>query len=48
MDRYLLYGKTTAGRYLFVVLERMEDTARKTHHRDMTHRKKRNFRRLNR
>ncbi len=46
-DRYLLYGQTYAGRYLFVVLEYLEHgifapiTAR-----DMTDGEKKNFRRL--
>nr|VFK68723.1 MAG: hypothetical protein BECKUNK1418G_GA0071005_12634 [Candidatus Kentron sp. UNK]VFK73703.1 MAG: hypothetical protein BECKUNK1418H_GA0071006_12564 [Candidatus Kentron sp. UNK] len=47
--RYLLYGRTAAGRYLFVVLEHREGSAYKTiTARDMTDGEKRNFRRLKR
>ena len=46
-NRYLVYGQTTDGRYLFVVLEHIEDTTYEPiTARDMTDREKRNFRRL--
>nr|VFJ57601.1 MAG: hypothetical protein BECKFW1821B_GA0114236_103512 [Candidatus Kentron sp. FW] len=48
-SRYLVYGRTVAGRYLFVVLEHGENMAYKPiTARDMTHREKQNFRRLRR
>lgn len=48
-NRYRLYGQTTDGRYLFVVLERLTGTAfRPITARDMTEGEKRNFRRLRR
>jgi len=46
-NRYRLYGQTADGRYLFVVLERVEATVYKPiTARDMTAKEKRNFRRL--
>ncbi|MYC96784.1 MAG: BrnT family toxin [Caldilineaceae bacterium SB0661_bin_32] len=46
-DRYLLYGQTSDGRYLFVVLEYFEDSVYKPiTARDMTDREKGRFRRL--
>jgi uncharacterized DUF497 family protein len=46
-NRYRLYGRTVEGRYLFVVLERIEHNVYKTiTSRDMTAAEKRNFRRL--
>ena len=46
-NRYRLYGQTTNGRYLFVVLEHTRDTVYKPiTARDMTDREKQNFRRL--
>ncbi len=46
-NRYRLYGQTIEGRYLFVVLERVQGTVyRPTTARDMTNGEKRNFRRL--
>ncbi|MFQ5615082.1 MAG: BrnT family toxin [Anaerolineales bacterium] len=46
-NRYRLYGQTADGRYLFVVLERVEDTVYKPiTARDMTAKEKRNVRRL--
>lgn len=46
-NRYRLYGQTAEGRYLFVVLERIEHTRYKPiTSRDMTVGEKRNFRRL--
>ena len=45
-NRYLVYGQTADGRYLFVVLERIRGTVYKTiTARDMTVNEKRNFRR---
>ncbi|RJP26593.1 MAG: BrnT family toxin [Candidatus Omnitrophota bacterium] len=46
-NRYLLYGQTASGRYLFIVLERIANTRFKPiTARDMTDKEKRNFRRL--
>lgn len=46
-NRYRLYGQTAAGRYLFVVLEHVENTIFKPiTARDMTEGEKRKFRRL--
>lgn len=46
-NRYLLYGQTFVGRYLFVVLEHVQDSIYKPiTARNMTDREKRNFRRL--
>jgi uncharacterized DUF497 family protein len=46
-NRYLLYGQTAEGRYLFVVLEHVEATIFKPiTARDMTEGEKQNFRRL--
>ncbi len=46
-NRYRLYGQTVAGRYLFIVLERIEGTVYKPiTARDMTTKEKRSFRRL--
>ena len=46
-NRYRLYGQTVDGRYLFVVLERVEASLfRPITARDMTDAEKRNFRRL--
>jgi len=46
-DRYRLYGQTAAGRYLFVVLERVENTVYKPiTARDITQDEIRNYRRL--
>ena len=46
-NRYLVYGQTSDGRYLFVVLERVQESVYKPiTARDMTDREKRNFRRL--
>lgn len=48
-NRYRLYGQTADGRYLFVVLERIEGSVfRPITARDMTKGEKRNFRRLRR
>lgn len=48
-NRYLVYGQTSAGRYLFVVLEHRQGTVFKPiTARDMTNREKRNFRRKRR
>lgn len=48
-NRYLLYGQTISGRYLFVVLERVEGNIYKPiTARDMTSNEKVNFRRLRR
>ena len=45
-NRYLVYGQTTNGRYLFVVLEGIGGTTYKPiTARDMTAHEKRNFRR---
>ena len=45
-NRYLVYGQTVNGRYLFVVLEHIQGTIYKPiTARDMTNREKRNFRR---
>lgn len=45
--RFLLYGQTEDGRYIFVVLEHIEDSVYKPiTARDMTDREKRSFRRL--
>ena len=45
-NRYLVYGQTADGRYLFVVLEHFQGTVYKPiTARDMTVREKRNFRR---
>lgn len=47
LNRYLVYGQTTAGRLVFVVLEYISGTVYKPiTARDMTPREKRNFRRL--
>ena len=47
LNRYRLYGQTAEGRYLFVVLEHVEDTIFKPiTARDMTKGEKQNFRRL--
>lgn len=46
-NRYRLYGQTVEGRYLFIVLERVEGTVYKPiTARDMSTNEKRNFRRL--
>ncbi len=46
-NRYLLYGQTIVGRYLFVVLEHVQGSIYKPiTARNMTDREKRNFRRL--
>lgn len=46
-NRYLLYGQTAEGRYLFIVLEHVEGTMFKPiTARDMTEAEKQNFRRL--
>ena len=46
-NRYLIYGQTLDGRYLFVVLERIQESVYKPiTARNMTEREKRNFRRL--
>ena len=46
-NRYLVYGQTIGGRYLLVVLERIQDSIYKPiTARDMTVREKRNFRRV--
>lgn len=46
-NRYLIYGQTIDGRYLFVVLEHTQGTVYKPITvRNMTDREKRNFRRL--
>ena len=46
-NRYLMYGQTLDGRYLFVVLERIQEFVYKSiTARNMTEREKRNFRRL--
>ena len=46
-NRYRLYGQTVEGRYLFIVLEKVEDTVYKPiTARDMTANEKRNYRRL--
>ncbi len=46
-DRYRLYGQTADGRYLFVVLERVEGaTYKPITARDMTDTEKRNYRRV--
>ena len=46
-NRYLVYGQTMNGRYLFVVLEYIEGSVYKPiTARDMTDGEKRNFRRL--
>lgn len=46
-NRYLHYGQTADGRYLFVVLEQIEDTVFKPiTARNMTEGEKQNFRRL--
>jgi len=46
-NRYRVYGQTAEGRYLFVVLERVEGTVCKPiTARDMTGAEKRNYRRL--
>jgi len=46
-NRYRLYGQTAAGRYLLVVLERVEGTVYKPiTARDMNQGEKRNYRRL--
>jgi len=46
-NRYLVYGQTADGRYLFAVLEHIEGTIYEPiTARDMTDREKRNFRRL--
>lgn len=48
-NRYLVYGQTYDGRYLLVVLERLERTIYKPiTARDMTNDEKRNLRRLRR
>jgi uncharacterized DUF497 family protein len=48
-DRYRLYGQTEDGRYLFVILERVEGSVYKPiTARDMTAGEKRNHRRLQR
>ncbi|HEY4688540.1 MAG TPA: BrnT family toxin [Anaerolineae bacterium] len=48
-NRYRLYGQTTAGRYLFVVLEHSEGTQfRPVTARDMSEGEKRGYRRLRR
>jgi uncharacterized protein len=47
--RYRLYGQTTEGRYLFVVLEQISGaTYRPVTARDMTESEKRNYRRMSR
>ncbi len=44
INRYLVYGQTTNGRYLFLVLEHFQGTVYKPiTARDMTVREKRNF-----
>ncbi len=46
-NRYLVYGQTLVGRYLFVVLEYVQGSVYKPiTARNMTNREKRNFRRL--
>ena len=46
-NRYLVYGQTMVGRYLFVVLENIQGSIYKPiTARDMTDRKKRKYRRL--
>jgi len=46
-NRYRLYGQTTEGRYLFIVLEHVEGTVYKPiTARDMTDGEKRGYRRL--
>ncbi len=46
-NRYRLYGQSRDGRYLFAVLEHIEDSVYKPiTARDMTDREKRSFRRL--
>jgi uncharacterized DUF497 family protein len=46
-NRYRVYGQTTEGRYLFVVLERIEGGRYKPiTARDMTTTEKRNYRKL--
>ena len=48
-DRYLVYGQTLDGRYLFIVLERIQESVYKPiTARNMTDREKQNFRRLRR
>lgn len=48
-NRYRLYGKTSNGRYLFIVLEQFEKTVFKViTAREMTNNEKRNFRKLKR
>lgn len=48
-NRYLIFGQTDGGRYLFVVLEQMESASYKPiTARDMTEAEKRGFRRLRR
>jgi len=47
--RYRLYGQTTEGRYLFVVLEQIRGASYKpVTARDMTDSEKRNYRRMSR
>lgn len=46
-NRYLVYGQSEAGRYLFVVLEHWDGTVYKPiTARDMTNREKQMFRRI--
>jgi len=46
-NRYLVYGQTAEGRYLFIVLEQIKGIVYKPiTAREMTDREKRNFRRL--
>ncbi len=46
-NRYRLYGQSRDGRYLFAILEHIEDSVYKPiTARDMTDREKRSFRRL--
>ena len=48
-NRYRLYGQTGDGRYLFVVLEKVDGTIYKPiTARDMTENEKRNFKKLRR
>ncbi len=48
-NRYRLYGQTIEGRYLFIVLEQVEQTVYKPiTARDMTDGEKRNYRRIRR
>jgi len=48
-NRYRLYGQTTGGRFLFVVLEHIQGTMYKPiTARDMTEGEKRGYRRLRR